>query len=64
MARLSWGALGARLRSNEVRLELSVIAHNLGNRWRGCPLGPVLPKRIDNWPLASGSLPRERRAEP
>jgi len=38
-----------RFRSNEVRLWLSVIAHNLGNPWRRL----VLPKRIDNWSLTS-----------
>ena len=38
-----------RLRSNEVRLWLSVIAYNLGNVWRRL----VLPKRIDNWSLTS-----------
>jgi hypothetical protein len=38
MTRPSWGALGARFRSNEVRLWLSVIAYNLGNLWRGVPL--------------------------
>ena len=42
-----------RFRSNDVRLLLSVIAYNLGNLWRGCPLGPVLPKRIDKWTLTS-----------
>jgi len=42
-----------RFRSNEVRLWLSVIAYNLGNLWRGCPLGPALPRRIDHWSLAS-----------
>ena len=31
-----------RLRSNnEVRLWLSAIAYNLGNLWRGRPLGPA-----------------------
>jgi hypothetical protein len=34
-----------RFRSNEVRLWLSVIAHNLGNLWRRL----VLPKRIGAW---------------
>jgi hypothetical protein len=29
-----------RLRSNEVRLWLSVMAYNLGNLWRGVPSGP------------------------
>jgi len=38
-----------RLRSNEVRLWLSVIACNLGNLWRR--LG--LPRRIDSWSLTS-----------
>jgi hypothetical protein len=42
-----------RFRSNEVRLWLSVIAYNLGNLWRGCPLGPVLPRRIEKWSLTS-----------
>jgi hypothetical protein len=53
MTRLSWGALGARFRSNEVQLWLSLMAYNLGNLWRGCPLGPVLPKKIENWSLTS-----------
>ena len=38
-----------RFRSNEVRLRLSVSAHNLGNLWRR--LG--LPKKIKNWSLTS-----------
>jgi hypothetical protein len=38
-----------RFRSNEVRLWLSVTAHNLGNLWRRL----VLPKRIENWSLTS-----------
>ena len=38
-----------RFRSNEVRLWLSVIAHNLGNLWRRLPL----PNRIGNWSLTS-----------
>ena len=38
-----------RLRSNEVRLWLSVIAYNLGNLWRR----PVLPKGIGTWSLTS-----------
>ncbi len=38
-----------RLRSNEVRLWLSVIAYNLGNLWRRL----VLPARIGNWSLTS-----------
>ena len=38
-----------RFRSNEVRLWLSVIAHNLWNLWRRL----VLPKRIDKWSLTS-----------
>ena len=38
-----------RLRSNEVRLWLSVIAYNLGNLWRRL----VLPRRIGSWSLTS-----------
>ena len=38
-----------RFLSNEVRLQLSVLAHNLGNLWRRL----VLPKRIDAWSLTS-----------
>ena len=38
-----------RFRSNEVRLWLSVIAHNLGNLWRRL----ALPKKIENWSLTS-----------
>ena len=38
-----------RFRSNEVRLCLSVIAHNLGNLWRRV----VLPRRIEKWSLTS-----------
>ena len=38
-----------RLRSNEVRLWLSVIAYNLGNLWRRL----ALPRRIGNWSLTS-----------
>jgi len=37
------------VRSNEVRLWLSLIAYNLGNLWRRL----VLPQRIDNWSLTS-----------
>src|SRR5207249_11662422 len=33
-----------RFRANEVRLQLSVLAHNLGNLWR-----LVLPRRIESW---------------
>ena len=29
------------------------MAYNLGILWRGCPVGPVLPNRIDNWSLTS-----------
>lgn len=49
MTRLSWGALCARLRANEVRLWLSVIAYNLGNLWRR----PLVPLRLGNWSLTS-----------
>ena len=38
-----------RFRVNEVRLQLSVLAYNLGNLWRRL----VLPKRIDTWSLTS-----------
>jgi Transposase DDE domain group 1 len=36
-------------RANEVRLQLSVLAYNLGNLWRRL----VLPTRIDTWSLTS-----------
>ena len=38
-----------RFRSNEVRLQLAVLAYNLGNLWRR--LG--LPRRIKSWLLTS-----------
>ena len=38
-----------RFRANEVRLQLSVLAYNLGNLWRRL----VLPKRIERWSLTS-----------
>jgi len=38
-----------RFRANEVRLQLSVLAYNLGNLWRRL----VLPTRIDRWSLTS-----------
>ncbi len=38
-----------RFRANEARLQLSLLAYNLGNLWRRL----VLPKRIDNWSLTS-----------
>jgi len=38
-----------RFRANEVRLQLSVLAYNLGNLWRRL----VLPQRIDHWSLTS-----------
>lgn len=41
--------IGRSWRANEVRLQLSVLAYNLGNLWRRL----VLPKRIDNWSLTS-----------
>ena len=34
-----------RFRANEVRLQLSVLAYNLGNLWRRL----VLPQRIERW---------------
>ena len=39
-----------RFRANEVRLQLSVLAYNLGNLWRR--LG--LPQRIKSWSLTPG----------
>ena len=44
-----------RFRANEVRLQLSVPAYNLGNLWRRL----VLPKRIDTWSLTSLQSPRQ-----
>jgi Transposase DDE domain group 1 len=38
-----------RFRANEVRLQLSVLAYNLGNLWRRL----LLPRRIDSWSLTS-----------
>ena len=38
-----------RFRANEVRLQLSVLAYNLGNLW--CRL--VLPPRVKRWSLTS-----------
>src|SRR5271163_2637959 len=38
-----------RFRANKVRLQLSLLAYNLGNLWRRL----VLPKRIDAWSLTS-----------
>ena len=38
-----------RFRANEVRLWLSVIAHNLGNLWRRL----ALPTRVASWSLTS-----------
>jgi hypothetical protein len=38
-----------RFRANEARLQLSLLAYNLGNLWRRL----VLPKRIDTWSLTS-----------
>ena len=38
-----------RFRANEVRLQLSVLAYDLGNLWRRM----VLPKRTDHWSLTS-----------
>ena len=37
------------VRANEVRLQLSELAYNLGNLWRRL----VLPKSIDSWSLTS-----------
>lgn len=38
-----------RFRADEVRLQLSVLAYNLGNLWRRL----VLPKRVDSWSFTS-----------
>ena len=38
-----------RIPANEARLQLSLLAYNLGNLWRRL----VLPKRIDAWSLTS-----------
>ena len=38
-----------RFRANEVRLQLSVLAYNLGNLWRRL----LLPKHIHSWSLTS-----------
>jgi hypothetical protein len=38
-----------RFRANEARLQLSLLAYNLGNLWRRL----VLPKRIEAWSLTS-----------
>ena len=38
-----------RFRANEVRLQLSVLAYNLGNLWRRL----VLPPRVKHWSLTS-----------
>jgi Transposase DDE domain group 1 len=40
-----------RFLANEVRLQLSVLAYNLGNLWRRLVL--LLPKRTDRWSLTS-----------
>jgi len=46
----SWTRLSChRFRANEVRLQLAVLAYNLGNLWRG--LG--MPQRIKSWSLTS-----------
>jgi hypothetical protein len=37
------------IQANEVRLQLSLLAYNLGNLWRRL----VLPKKIENWSLTS-----------
>ena len=44
-ANAGWTQLSCHpFRANEVRLQLSVLAYNLGNLWRRL----VLPRRIDN----------------
>ena len=45
-----WNRLSChRFRANEVRLQLSLLAYNLGNLWRRL----VLPKKIEAWSLTS-----------
>ena len=45
-----WTRLSCQgFRASEVRLQLSVLAYNLGNLWRRL----VLPTRIDTWSLTS-----------
>ena len=47
---IHWTRLSChRFRANEARLQLSLLAYNLGNLWRRL----VLPKRIDAWSLTS-----------
>src|SRR5207245_9678972 len=47
---MHWTRLSChRFRANEVRLQLSLLAYNLGNLWRRL----VLPKNIDAWSLTS-----------
>jgi Transposase DDE domain group 1 len=47
---MHWTRLSChRFRANEVRLQLSLLAYNLGNLWRRL----VQPKRIDAWSLTS-----------
>lgn len=47
---MHWPRLSChRFRANEVRLQLSVLACNLGNLWRRL----VLPKGIDSWSVIS-----------
>jgi len=47
--RIGPGYRAIGFRANEVRLQLSLLAYNLGNLWRRL----VLPKRIDAWSLTS-----------
>ena len=54
-----WTRLSCRrFRANEVRLQLSVLADNLGNLWRRVSL----PQRIKTWSLPS--LPAAAREDP
>ena len=47
---MHWTRLSChRFRANEARLQLSLLAYNLGNLWQRL----VLPKRIDHWSLTS-----------
>jgi Transposase DDE domain group 1 len=49
-----------RFQANEARLQLSVLAYNLGNLWRRL----VLPMRIDAWSLTSLQQRLVKTSEP
>jgi hypothetical protein len=48
----NWTRLSChRFRANQVRLQLAVLAYNLGNLWRRLRLRLGLPRRIKSWSL-------------